>query len=111
MTTEHRYIRERIAGQQRKAQLRPCPRCGAQILTGLDHDRTAAIAHVDAAPIDPAREVAALGAGYHTYDLINGETVNGKLVSGELCFREPWHRGITDHPIHVSHHCRPLGFR
>lgn len=103
MTTEHRYIRERIAAQQRKAQLRPCPRCGGQILTGLDHDRTAAIAHVDATPIDPAREVAALRAGYHTYDLINGE----------LFFREPWHHGVVygSTPIHVEHHCRPLGFR
>jgi hypothetical protein len=96
-----RYVRERIAGQQRKAQLRPCPRCGTQILTGLDHDRTAAIATVDAAPINPAREVAALGAGFHTYDLDNGE----------LWLREPWHRAGADHPIHASHHCTPFGFR
>jgi hypothetical protein len=92
-----RYIRERIAGQQRKAQLRPCPRCGIQILTGLDHDRTAAVANVDAQPIDSTHEVAVLGAGRHTYDLINQE----------LWFREPWHRGNTVGPVHVSHQCWP----
>lgn len=92
-----RYIRERIAGQQRKAQLRPCPRCGVQILTGLDHDRTAAVATVDAQPLDPARETAVLGAGRHTYDLDNGE----------LWFREPWHRDTISGSLHVSHQCWP----
>lgn len=99
MTTTDRvrsYVAARIAHEQRLAKPGNCPKCGAAILSGPDHDRMAAVATVDAEPVRPDLEPRVVAAGLSTYDLDNGT----------LCYREPWHRGNTQYPVYVWHVCR-----
>lgn len=98
MTTTRPYVANRIAHSQRLAKETTCPKCRAAVLVGLDHDDVAHLATVDLAPVEPKWEVRAHAVGRQTYDLDNGK----------LCFREPWHYGSHEFPMHVSHVCAPI---
>jgi hypothetical protein len=89
------YVEARISAQQRLARPTRCPKCRRATLTGPDHDRVSYWTTVDAEPIPPELERRAHAAGLSTYD----------LDLGALCYREPWHFGSTDLPIHVWHTC------
>lgn len=74
-------------------------RCGQPLLVGLDGDRAALVAKVDARPITAAGEVAALTAGLATYALRGGAldrrdrwNIPGRAPSHEL-------------PVHATHDC------
>lgn len=56
-------------GITRRARATWCRRCGGPIMSGLDDDRCAVVAHVDPAPLDARGELLALLAGHATFDL------------------------------------------
>lgn len=74
---------------------RQCPRCGTELLVAIDEGIPA---HVDAAPIDPADEIAALLTGRWTYALRRGELVH----RDEYRIRG----GYAGEAIHAQHRCQ-----
>lgn len=90
---------------RRAARAETCPRCGADVLRGDDHDKVAMRATVDADPVDDAAEMVAVIEGRPTYDLL---PVGGKARGLALHYREPWHY-LTGRDygggVHVAHRC------
>jgi hypothetical protein len=68
----------------RSARLHHCNRCGRYILTGLDNDLCALVAHADPIPLSPLGEALALIGGRSTYTL---HQMTGRL---ELQARHRW---------------------
>lgn len=56
-------------GLTRRARLRPCRRCGADTLVGLDADQCAFERHVDPEPLSALGEVLAVLEGRKTFNL------------------------------------------
>ena len=59
------------AGLSRRARPRPCPRCGAWTIAGVDADILALEAHCDPTPLTPLGEALALATGRRTVELIH----------------------------------------
>jgi len=74
----------------RTARRSRCVKCGRAILTGLDRDRVAGVAHVDPLPLAPIGEALALMSGRRTYALHVG------IGLCELQIRDHWQ--ITGSP-------------
>jgi hypothetical protein len=87
-------IAKRVEASRRQAKSTTCPKCHAEILKGDDHDRVAAVASVDPAPVDELHEVVGLLMGRSSYELDHGE----------LHYRETWHysRRVT---VVLEHRC------
>ena len=68
----------------RAARLHHCKHCGRYILTGLDNDMCAGVAHADPTPLSPLGEALALIGGRNTYAL---HQAPGRL---ELQIRDQW---------------------
>jgi hypothetical protein len=84
-------------------RIRPCPRCGADILTARTPDRVAAIdVRAEPQPIDPALEEAARAAGRHTWCLTGGGHTPQRIR-----WRDRWHAPHCTHPVLIDHLCRP----
>ena len=76
-----RWIRERIALDQRRAVTTICLRCGADVLAGLNDDVAAIAVLVDAAPVEVAAAVLAFALGRPAG--IDGSVVHA-VIHGEL---------------------------
>jgi hypothetical protein len=72
----------------RRARLGRCPACRAQVLRGLDGERAAGLAVVNAEEIDTSGEFLALMLGLRTYTLTRGRSSTG-AASWNLDPREP----------------------
>src|SRR5437879_6066733 len=68
----------------RNARLHHCRDCGRYVLTGLDNDLCAGVAHADPSPLSPLGEALALIGGRRTYALHQSP---GRL---ELQLRDQW---------------------
>ena len=98
------------AKNARRAMVRPCPRCSAPVLTGLDDDWCAMTVAVDLAPLTNHTEALALISGRHTYEV----TWNGPR-GYHIDKRPHWHisnypagdKGYADgrRTIHAEHRC------
>ena len=98
------------AKNARRAMVRPCPRCSAPVLTGLDDDWCAMTVAVDLAPLTNHTEALALISGRHTYEV----TWNGPR-GYHIDKRPIWHisnypagdKGYADgrRTIHAEHRC------
>ena len=80
----------------RRARELDCPRCGQQVLAGLDADRMASEAVINPTPITPTDEVAEWAAGRRTYTYMP--------LRGEIDYRD---RGslTPSTRVHATHTC------
>ncbi|MGW0537841.1 hypothetical protein [Streptomyces sp. NPDC003032] len=87
------------------AQLRPCPRCGADIITARTPDRVAALdVRADPTPLDPVAEILARLDGRLTWCLDRGEHTGDRIR-----WRGTEHiaAGRCTHTVIADHRCRP----
>lgn len=88
------------AGLIRTCRTRPCPRCRAPILVGLDADTAALEVRTELANLSPAAEARALIAGRRTYSV---RRVSGKY---RLYYRDQWNiSGEKAEYIVADHRC------
>ena len=84
----------------RNATRQTCPKCGAQVLVGPDHDVAALVVTVDPAPITSDREVALIDAGVPTY------TARSAREGVQLWYRDAHFRPPSHHlPVYATHAC------
>lgn len=96
------WLRARLGDQggERSARAGVCGWCKREVLRGMDADRCAAMAVVDAYEIDELGEVIALLRGMTTFDLV--------LMGGKF---ELYYRGVTHirrprtYPVLAEHDC------
>jgi hypothetical protein len=83
----------------RAARLHHCKSCGRYILTGLDNDMCASVAHADPTPVSPLGEALALIGNRRTYTL---HQTTDRL---ELQVRDRWQ--IAGTPAGTRHDVLP----
>ena len=91
-------------GIGRRAYPHHCRACGQLVLTGLDNDLCAGVAHADPTPLAPLGEALALIDGRTTYALTRGP---GRI---ELTLRDPWQitgtpAGTAGFDVVAAHTC------
>lgn len=90
----------------RAARLHHCKDCGRYILTGLDNDLCAGVAHADPTPLSPLGEALALVGNRRTYTL---HQASGRL---ELQLRDHWQikggPAGTTHDVLPEHTCEAV---
>lgn len=94
----------------RRVRGKACKTCGRFVLAGLDADRAAAPAHVDATPLSRLGEALAQVAGLATYDLTY---VNGRLeLDGPRDASTIRHfpAGTRDVDVVAAHQCVTTNF-
>jgi len=93
------WLANKLAISRRQAKPTNCNRCGAQTLTGDDHDQVAAQVTVDPTPVDHLTEIVAILTGSYSYD----------LIAGALHYRNPHDhaRHPSPHPVLLRHTCTP----
>ncbi len=86
-------------------RLRPCPRCGADILTARTPDRVCAVdVRADPTPLDATAEILARLDGRLTWCLTGGAHTPARIR-----FRNRWHiaGGRCTHTVIADHICPP----
>lgn len=94
------YLKLATQAGLRGARSGVCLKCRRPVLRGLDHDKCAMTAEVDAYPISALGEAVALLRGATTFDLaLTGGTY-------ELHYRYRQHVGqVRSYPVFVAHDC------